>query len=252
MGMSTRTWARSLGFSGGLPPAIKRLLIANVGIFLLEYFLRLIVPGSILVELLRVCALVPADVVTKLFVWQLVTYMFLHAGISHILWNMLALWMFGTELERLWGTRRFLQFYFFCGIGAGVCVVLLNYMFGDPRIPTVGSSGAIYGLLLWPDRQILFSFLIPIKVKYFVMIIGAIAFLNSFNAGSTVSDVAHLGGMLFGYIFLKIPRKGRSSVNFSVSGSLRDAYKTWKLNRAKKKFEVYMRKQESDRGPWVN
>jgi len=263
MGMSTRTWARSLGFSGGLPPAIKGLLFANIGIFLLEYFLQRFAPGSLLMDLLRVCALVPADVVTRLFVWQIVTYMFLHAGISHILWNMLALWMFGMELERLWGTRRFLQFYFFCGTGAGVCVVLLNYMFGDPRIPTVGSSGAIYGLLLawavlWPDRQILFSFLIPIKVKYFVMIIGAIAFLNSFNAGSTVSDVAHLGGMLFGYVFLKLPNtrktqnRGRAAVNFSVTGSLRDAYKPWKLNRAKKKFEVYMRKQKSDRGPWVN
>jgi len=257
MAIGTRSWARSYVFSGGLPPGIRMLLIVNIGIFLLQFLLRLIAPGNLLNELLVACELKPADVATRLFVWQLVTYMFLHSGISHILWNMLALWMFGVELERVWGTRRFLQFYFVCGIGAGLCVVVANYLFGNPNIPTVGSSGAIYGLLLasailWPDRQVLFSFLIPIKMKYFVMIIGGIAFLSSFNTASPVSNVAHLGGMLFAYAFLKIPRKGRAAINFSVTGSMRDAYRSWKLNRAKRKFEVYMRKQKSDRGPWVN
>lgn len=166
---------------------------------------------------------------------------------------MLALWMFGAELEQTWGTRRFIRFYFFCGIGAGICVVILNYMFGNPSIPTVGSSGAIYGILLvsavlWPDRVILFSFLFPIKMKYFVAIIGGIAFLNSFNVNSGVSDVAHLGGMAFGYLFLKMPK----TKNFDPTASVRGAYRSWKLARAKKKFQVYLRKQGSDRGPWVN
>jgi|SRR5665213_913391 len=255
MAIGTRSFARSFGFSGGLPPAIKWLLISNIGIFLIQFFAP---RGSAITELFSYCALVPTAVVTRLFVWQLVTYMFLHAGISHILWNMLALWMFGVEFERLWGTRRFLQFYFFCGIGAGVCVVLVNYLFGNPNIATVGSSGAIYGLLLasailWPDRQILFSFLIPIKMKYFVMIIGAISFLNSFNPQNPVSEFAHLGGMLFGYIFLKMPHKGRrSAVQFSLTGAARDSYRQWKLARAKRKFEVYMRKQKSDRDNYVN
>ena len=235
------------------------LLIVNVAIFVVQFFGR----GTWIGELFSYGELIPAAVVKLFFVWQLATYMFLHSGIGHILWNMLALWMFGTELERLWGTRRFLYFYFFCGIGAGVCVVLLNYMFGNPNIPTVGSSGAIYGLLLasavlWPDRQILFSFLIPIKMKYFVMIIGAIAFLNSFNPASPVSDVAHLGGMLFGYICLKTPRlvvsqrPGRPRVRTSLTGSIRDAYRSWKLARAKRKFEVYMRKQKSGGGPTIH
>ena len=124
-------------------------------------------------------------VVKDFFVWQLATYLFLHGGFGHIIWNMLALWMFGADLEQIWGTRRFLQFYFFCGIGAGICVVLVNYVlpWGNPAIPTIGSSGAIFGILLayamlFPDRDILFGFLFPIKVKYFVMIIGAIAFLS--------------------------------------------------------------------------
>jgi membrane associated rhomboid family serine protease len=249
MAFTTRSYARGYLSSGGLPPGIRALLVSNVAIFLLEYLSRFTGGGGIF----RYFALRPEDVATRFEIWQLASYMFLHAGIWHILWNMLALWMFGCELERLWGTRRFLRFYFFCGIGAGLCVVVGNYLFGDPRIATVGSSGAIYGILLanavlWPDRLILFSFLIPIKMKYFVMIIGAIAFLNSFNTNSPVSDIAHLGGMLFGYAFLKMPRLR----GFDPLGSLRESYRSWRLARAKRKFQVYMRKQRSDRGPWVN
>jgi membrane associated rhomboid family serine protease len=245
MAFTTRSYARGYLSSGGLPPGIRALLISNVALFLVDFFSRYFLRSYF--------ALRPEDVATRFEIWQLATYMFLHGGIWHILWNMLALWMFGCELERLWGTRRFLRFYFFCGIGAGFCVVVGNYLFGDPRLATVGSSGAIYGILLasavlWPDRLILFSFLIPIKMKYFVMIIGAIAFLNSFNTNSPVSDIAHLGGMLFGYAFLKMPRLR----GFDPFGSLRESYRSWRLARAKRKFQVYMRKQRSDRGPWVN
>jgi membrane associated rhomboid family serine protease len=252
MAFTTRSYARGYLSSSGLPPGIRALLISNVAIFLLRFFSQF-AGGA---DFFRYFALRPEDVATRFEIWQLATYMFLHSGIWHILWNMLALWMFGCELERLWGTRRFLRFYFFCGIGAGVCVVVANYLFGDPRIATVGSSGAIYGILLasailWPDRLILFSFLIPIKMKYFVMIIGAIAFLNSFNTNSPVSDVAHLGGMLFGYVFLKTPRS-ITNRSFDPMGALRDGYRSWKLARAKRKFQVYLRKQRSDRGPWVN
>jgi membrane associated rhomboid family serine protease len=246
MAYSTRSYARPYSISGGLPRGIKWLLIVNVTIFLLQYF----TPGAGIWDYFH---LSPRDTVTRLFVWQVATYMFLHGGIWHILWNMLALWMFGTEIERTWGTRRFIRFYFFCGIGAGICVVLLNYLFGNPNVATIGSSGAIYGILLvsavlWPDRIILFSFLFPIKMKYFVMIIGAIAFLSSFDVNSGVSNFAHLGGMAFGYLFLKLPK----TRGFDPFESLQQAYKAWKLARAKKKFQVYLRKQRSDRGPWVN
>ncbi len=249
MAYSTRSYARPYAMSGGLPWGIKWLLIVNVAIFLLGYFSR----GTRVEDFLSYFALVPEAVVKLLFIWQIATYMFLHGGIWHILWNMLALWMFGTEIERTWGTQRFLKFYFFCGAGAGVCVILANYLFGDPHVATIGSSGAIYGILLvsavlWPDRIILFSFLFPIKMKYFVMIVGGIAFLNSFNVNSGVSDVAHLGGMAFGYLFLKLPKtRGFDPLEF-----LGQSYRSWKLARAKKKFQVYLRKQRSDRGPWVN
>jgi membrane associated rhomboid family serine protease len=249
MAIGTRSYARGYTYSGGLPPGIRGLLIANAGIFLIQFFAR----GTWLSDLLQYFALVPAAVVKLFFVWQLATYMFLHGGIGHILFNMLALWMFGREFERMWGTRRFLQFYFFCGIGAGLCVVAANYLFGNPASRTIGSSGAIYGILLasavlWPDREILFYFLIPIKMKYFVMIIGAIAFLNSFNMSSPVSDVAHLGGMAFGYFFLKLPRVR----GFDPLGQIRERYHSWRIARAKRKFQVYMKKQGRDRDRYTH
>ena len=243
MAIGTRSYTRGYLSSSGLPPGIRALLISNIAVFVITFFAGRRLAGTVDLLMLR-----PSDVMTHGYIWQLFTYMFLHQGIGHILFNMLALWMFGTEFERLWGTRRFLNFYFFCGVGAGLCVILGNYLFGNPEIGTVGSSGAIFGILLasavmWPDRQMLFYFLIPIKMKYFVAIIGAIAFLNSFNPASPVSDVAHLGGMLFGYVFLKLPRmRGVDPV-----GALRESYRVWKLERAKKKFQVYMRKKNSDR-----
>ncbi len=249
MAFSTRSYARPYIGLPGLPRGIKWLLIVNTAVFLLQWLAQ----GTSFARVFSPFALYPVQVVTRFYIWQLVTYMFLHGGIWHILFNMLALWMFGSEIEQTWGTRRFMRMYFFCGAGAGICVVILDYIFGDPASGTIGASGAIYGILLisavlWPDRVILFSFLFPIKMKYFVMIIGAIAFLNSRTVNSGVSEVAHLGGMAFGYLFLKLPK----TRGFDPFGSLNDSYKAWKLARAKKKFQVYLKKQRSDRGPFVN
>lgn len=241
---------RSTGYSWSnfFPTGVKWLLISNIGIFILFFFLG----GTQLGQVFYLAALSPRAVVEHFAVWQLVTYMFLHGGFGHILFNMLTLWMFGIDLERDWGTRRFLKFYFLCGIGAGICDVAVNVAMGTLNTRTIGSSGAIYGLLmafglLYPDRVVLMSFLFPIKAKYFVMIIGAIAFMSSFgSAGSGVSNVAHLGGMLFGYVYL------RGRFLHLDTRNLWRRYQTWKLQRAKKKFQVYMRKHGSDRDPWVN
>src|SRR5579864_7679462 len=250
MSFRSRTRTAGIFYVPGFPRGVKWLLISNVAIFFLDFFAGFAdLHGPIIV----LFGLRPSAVVKDFAIWQLFTYMFLHGGVMHILWNMLALWMFGADLEGVWGTRRFLQFYFFCGIGAGVCVVLGNYLlpWGNPLIPTIGSSGAIFGILLayammYPDRTILWGFLIPIQVKYFVMIIGAIAFLSSFQVNNGVSEFAHLGGLLFGYIFMKSPR-----VQFDLAGPVRRQYHEWKLRRAKKKFQVYLRKQGSGRGPTV-
>ncbi len=235
--------------SGYFPYAVKWLLIVNIALFVLYFFAVRMGLGS----LFKMFALTPRAVLEHFAVWQLATYMFLHdpLGFGHILFNMLALWMFGADLENTWGTRRFLNYYFLCGIGAGICDVIVSSLAGVMGTSTIGASGAIYGLLLaygvlYPDRTVLFSFLFPIKAKYFVMIIGAIAFLSSLGSmGSGVSHVAHLGGMLFGYIYLK----GRF---FRIDlGYFQREYHAWRVRRARRKFEVYMRKRNSPRDPWV-
>lgn len=253
--MAYRIKARGSGFSysGFFSTGVKWLLVSNITLFVIYYFS--VIGGY--AWLFHPFGLIPQDVVYHFAIWQFVSYMFLHdpLGFGHILFNMLALWMFGSDLEQLWGTRRFLNYYFLCGIGAGLCVVIANLIFNGDQLNTrtIGASGAIYGLLLafgmtYPDRQILMSFLFPIKAKYFVMIMGAIAFMSSFGgSGSGVSNVAHLGGMLFGYVYLKTyrPRQGFLS-------SLGSWYQDYKLQRAKKKFKVYLKKRGSGDDRWVN
>ena len=251
MAISSRSYARPYVSGSGLPPGIKFLLIANCAVFVLQFLAR----GRLDGFLTYYFALIPIAVVKSLFVWQLATYMFIHGGILHLVFNMLGLWWFGRELEELWGTRAFLRFYFLCGCLAGACVVLADYLFGNPSSATIGASGAVYGVpaasaALWPDRQILFYFLFPVKMKYFVMIVAAIAFFESFSVNSQVSNVAHLSGLLFGYVLVKMPRRRGVSLGASMAGSFKDAYRNWKMQRAKKKFQVYLRKQ--GRGPWVN
>lgn len=246
--------ARYSGYSSSyLPPGVKWLLISNVAVFLIQFF-GAVASGS---DPLRPwLGLAVWQVVERGWIWQLVSYLFLHGGLLHILFNMLTLWMFGTDLEGDWGTGSFLRYYFLCGIGAGLCVVAVNLLTGDFYARTIGASGAIYGLLaayglLYPDRVVLFSFLFPIPAKYFVWIIGAVAFLSSFQgAGSGVSHIAHLGGMVFGYVYLRLRRSRRRAGGRSWTAALRGWYRDWKIRRARRKFEVYLRKQDRDR--WVH
>jgi membrane associated rhomboid family serine protease len=169
---------------------------------------------------------------------------------------MLALWMFGAPIEQTWGTRRFLQYYFLCGVGAGVCVVLANLAFGDPHQQVIGASGAIYGLLLaygmlFPEQEVLVAFLFPIKAKYMVMIFGGIAFVFSFQKGSTVSNLAHLGGMIFGFVYMKT-QFGTRVAGRRFNFDFQRRWKDYKLQRARRKFQVYMKKHGPGDGPWVH
>jgi membrane associated rhomboid family serine protease len=254
MPFSSRSYANRYIPSNRFPAGLKWLLIANAALFALPVFFQHTL-GAVLEPLV----LVPIEVVRELHVWQLFTYMFLHSGIGQVLWNMLALWLFGIELERLWGTPRFLRFYFLCGIFAGLTVVACAYLFGGVEVRTVGSSGAIYGILaayglIFPDQTVLFGFLIPMKSKYFVLIIGAIVFLQSYMAASgahsAIAVTGNLGGLVAGYLLIR----GRR-LQMQIRKPLVDGYHNWKLRRAKKKFEVYLqerRRQESDRDRWVN
>ena len=190
------------------PPAVKHLLIIN-GLC----FLALNTPqiGELLFQF---GALWPIGT-GRFEVWQLVSYMFLHAGFSHIFFNLFALWMFGQSIENYWGTQRFTVYYFLTGIGAA----LLHMLVGSGGAPTLGASGAVYGILLafgmmFPERRIMLLFPhIPIKAKYFVAIFGAIELISGFmRTNSGVAHFAHLGGMIVGFILIKYwGLKGESS-----------------------------------------
>jgi membrane associated rhomboid family serine protease len=220
---------------GPVSTAIKALIGVNVAMFFATTFMP---------SLVRYLGLVPADVLHDIRVWQLVTYMFIHAGLFHIVFNLLALWMFGTELERVWGTREFLKYYFVTGVGAGALTILVSLLpigplqqLYDSNI--IGASGAIYGLLLayglyFPDRPILLYFIFPIPAKVFVLIMGAIAFYLSISQAGGVANATHLGGLLVGYLYLK-GRRGRTSPWAEV----KYRYLKWKINRVRKKFDVY-------------
>jgi len=148
----------------------------------------------------------------KFFVWQLVTYIFLHWGLFHLLFNLFALWIFGGEIERYMGSRRFIQYFFITAIGAGICTVILMY---NQRVLVVGASGGIYGLLLayawfFPERLIYVWFMFPMKAKHFVLLFGAIEFWSSLGGtGSGIAHLAHLGGILFGLLYFNYYRIGR-------------------------------------------
>lgn len=249
MAFGSRSYARPYLNVPGLPRGIKWLLIVNIGMFLLRW----IAGASSLGRAFFLLALVPAQV-AHLYVWQLVTYSFVHADLWEILWNMLTLWMFGSDIEQSWGTNRFLRFYFLCTAGPAMVIVLLSYLFGNPGSVTIGSYAPIYGILLvcavlWPERQVLFI-IFPMKMKYFTILVGAIALFISFSGGGA-SALGLLTGMLFGFMFLKSKSRARMP-RIDPWGSVQQSYKDWKLARAKKKFQVYMRKQNSDRDRFVN
>jgi membrane associated rhomboid family serine protease len=179
--------------------AIRNIIIANVAVYLftLLFQVQQFVANNF--------GLVPYNILTKGYVWQLFTYMFVHGGFGHLFWNMFVLWMFGMEIENYWGKREFYKFYFITGIGSGLITLLFS---ANSQIPVVGASGAIYGVLvafamLFPERQIYFYFLIPIKAKFFVAIMVVITFFSTLAPGtSNVSHLTHLGGLAIGYLYL--------------------------------------------------
>ena len=197
-------------FGYGLTPVIKNLMITMVSVYLLQKIAEISLTEFYDDYLIRYFALVPILIWKKYFLWQLATYIFLHGGVFHLLFNLLALWMFGGELESNWGSRKFLRYFFFCGIGAGICTVLFTPSMYQ-SIPVIGASGAIYGLLLafgwlFPNRLIYVYFLFPIPAKYFVIIFGLIEFFSSMEGpGRGVSHLTHLGGLLFGLLYMAYP-----------------------------------------------
>ena len=238
-----------MSFFPPLTRMVKALIIVTSAVFLLTYLPLLLFGWRLPFVWL---GLQPREVVHNLYFWQLFTYLFLHGGWFHIIFNMYALWIFGADLEQTWGGPKFLYYFFLTGVGAGAFDVALSTIF-PPAIPTltIGCSGAIYGILVayalyWPNRMIYLWMIVPVKVKWFAIGMGAIEFLSEISgSGSGISHLAHLGGILVGYLYL---RGGK------LNSIAQWRWADWRRARLRRKFEVYMRKQEkkSDRDDWVN
>ncbi len=241
--MASYRYERSVytaGIGGAITPAVKGLVIANVSVFALEFLIRSTSLGWLDTTFRNAFGLFPYLVYRRFYVWQLVTYLFLHGDdFGHVLVNMLMLWMFGCELEKTWGPNRFLRYYFLTGIGAGILTC-----FFSPLSLTIGASGAIFGVMLaygmtFPDREILFWFIFPMKAKYFVLLLGAIEFMFSYRwVSDGIGHFAHLGGMLFGYLYLKRAWRIREWL----------AELRWRARR--RRFRVFEQREENDRYPY--
>jgi membrane associated rhomboid family serine protease len=216
---------RQITFGGGaVTPAVKLLLIINTAVFVIQTFVDY--------RIVMLLGLVPQLVWQELYIWQLFTYQFLHGGLFHLLFNMLALWMFGCQLERRWGSGFFVKYYFVSVVGGAILNTLL---IPDQVAPSIGASAGIYGILLaygliYPEQIVYFYFLFPIKMKHFVWIIGAIALYSSIASGQGgIAHLAHLGGMVFGYLYLR-------------GGNPWDQIKLYldrrRLNRLKRRFHL--------------
>ncbi len=197
-------------FGGGFsffPPVIKLLLLTNIAVFIASYLLGQFRIGDIPLYnyIMYYFALRPIGM--GFWPWQLVTYLFLHGGFMHLFFNMFALWMFGMELENVWGSKKFLFYYLLCGVGAGLTNLFIAPLFAQVA-PTVGASGAVYGVLLafammYPDRPIFIYFLFPVKAKYFITFFILLELFNGvMGTRSGVAHFAHLGGALVGFLYL--------------------------------------------------
>jgi membrane associated rhomboid family serine protease len=191
------------------PPVIKYLLVSNVVIyFLASFFAEFSIRGAGIDPIIeKILFLFPLG--NGFEPWQLVTYMFMHGGFTHLLFNMLALWMFGMQLENDWGSKKFLWYYMLCGIGAGISNLLVGPLFG-PAAPTVGASGAIYGILIafgmmYPDQPIFIYFLLPIRARYFIILYIALELWQGVTGTAQgIAHFAHLGGAAVGLIYMLI------------------------------------------------
>ncbi|HEY2389717.1 MAG TPA: rhomboid family intramembrane serine protease [Candidatus Angelobacter sp.] len=250
--------ARSVTLS--FPPftrAIKMLVVINAGI----YLLRLLLPALHLIGIevfIRSYLYLRAQDVVHGHIYQLLTYGFLHEGFLHVFFNMLMLWMFGSMLEAVWGQRRFMEFFLFGIVGAGIGTVVLAYTLGGivhlfPITATVGSSGGIYAIfmaaaMLFGDQEVfMFPFPFSIRLKYMVGILAFVALAGALGDTGGTANVAHLSGLLFGYIYLKfVPSRGLLFFLSEGSYGISNSYHRWKRRRAQKKFEVYMGKHKQD------
>jgi len=244
----------NIRFGGPLTPTVKKLMIINGGIFLLQQFTGLVKPNM----LEYFFGLSHIGLFHEFKLWQVFTYMFLHGGWLHIIFNLIALWMFAGELEQVWGKKQFLRYYLYSGIGAGIFIALMNYfVFTNYHINpvTIGASGAIYAILLaygltWPNREVLLYFLFPVKMKYLVIVFGLIEFFGTLSSaagtGGNISHVGHLGGLISGFIFIMYRTKFSTGKKASTKNinPLNTSLKKIRLKKKKKEIETRIKAKE--------
>jgi membrane associated rhomboid family serine protease len=218
---------------GSISRVIKYLLIANGAVFLVQ--------NVSTVNLAVTFGLTPARFYSEFpnYLFQLFTYMFLHASFLHILFNMFVLWMFGTEIEYTWGSRAFLKYYIYCGLGGSVFSVVFN---PGLLFPIVGASGAIYGVLaaywlMFPRRTVLVFFILPMSVRYAIPLFAVLSFLIS---GAHVAHLAHLGGAIVGLAYIKLD--WRLQFIGRWLRSLRHRRQTAKLEKNRQEAEEIMKR----------
>ena len=241
-----------------MPPVTKNLLIINVLFFAARWVAALPAYGIDLDDVLGLHFFMASH----FYFYQIFTYMFMHGSFSHLFFNMFALWMFGCVIENVWGPKKFIFYYIFCGIGAGLCQEMVQYIsFAadgltslDPAqvlnvngqrlmtvdqimnlSSTIGASGAVYGILLafgmtFPNERIfIFPLPIPIKAKWFVAIYASIEFVSAMSSvGDGVAHMAHIGGMLFGFLLILYWRK-RPNSHFNFDAT-RQFFDRWSRN----------------------
>jgi membrane associated rhomboid family serine protease len=223
-----------------MTPAVKAIVYANVAVFVLTFAARAFAGSTALVD---VFGLKPESVFERYYVWQIATYLFLHdiGGFTHILFTLRALWMFGVDLERRWGSRGFVKYYAITGVGAGIVSALVSLLPFDATrgiydVTTVGASGAIYGLLmawalLFPTRQILFMFIFPLSARVAALLMGAMSFMAAAGGvNNSVAEATHLAGFVIGWLYLK-----GSGLRFDLSYWVA----RWRMERVRRKFNVH-------------
>ena len=236
-----------------MTPAVKAIVMTCSGVFVLDFVLTVFAKSALIPAWF---GLAPDAVFEGLQVWRLATYLFVHdtGGFTHILFNMLALWMFGVDLERRWGTRGFVQYYAVTGIGAGIATALISLLPFDATrgvysAITVGASGAIYGLLLawallFPHRNILFMFIFPLPARVAVALMGGMAFLAAVSGrNSSVAEATHLSGLVIGWFYLNGPKNMRLRLQYQLT--------KWRMARMRKQFSVH-KGGRNNNGDWVH
>ncbi|MCB1197792.1 MAG: rhomboid family intramembrane serine protease [Bdellovibrionota bacterium] len=231
-----------------LTPTVKTLMVINVLVFVsITFFGHALHPtlnvpyGALIVSIL---GLHPQEVIAQYTVWQLLTFLFVHATFLHLLFNMLGLWWFGADLERVWGSKRFFRYFLFTGIGSGLVSLLMQQ-------PTIGASGSIYGLLfafgmLYPNRVIYLYFVLPIRAKYFVLLFGLLELgALVFSRADGINHWAHLGGLFFGFVWFFIDRNRISP---------RMLLRRYRYYKHRKRFRLIVNEQElpEESGPYVD